>query len=61
MYVSRHQDYDKAKEMSLKADAELAKEGTGGNTALATKVAKLKKQEDEALSKVELIYISCII
>ena len=55
LYINRYQEYDKVKEQALKAESEIAMQSasTGAATAKSeSKVEKRKKQEDDALQKV---------
>lgn len=54
-YISRQQDYEKIKELALKAENESHLLSTSGGTSTAkadAKMEKKKKQEDEAMQKV---------
>ena len=51
LYVTRQQEYEKAKEMSQKVETD-ALSSSSGNMSLVAKMDKRKKVEEEALHKV---------
>lgn len=65
-YISRQQDYEKIKELALKAENESHLLSTSGTTSTAkadAKMEKKKKQEDEAMQKAveaETAYKQCV-
>ena len=54
MYVSRNQDYEKAKETAQKAESENLAQSTG---ATQSKAEKKKKQEDDASHRVSAVFL----
>ena len=49
LYVTRHQEYDKAREGAQKAETESLAQSSG-----AAKIEKKRKQEEEAMHKVRV-------
>ena len=56
MYVTRQQEYEKAKELAQKVESD-ALSASSGNTSLVAKVDKRKKVEEEAAHKVRVFNV----
>jgi len=59
-YNGRQQEYEKIKDMALRAESEsLSLSGAGGGVAVKAdaRVEKKKKQEDDAMQKVRLLRV----
>ena len=59
MYVTRQQEYEKAKELAQKVESD-ALSSSSSNTSLVSKMDKRKKLEEEAAHKVRLIILFCV-